>query len=56
MVYPGANCSLKKSWETNLWVTLVDFMVKCKSGKGNLDLSENQVSWNNMLYLANNHN
>ena len=37
------------SWETNLWVTLGDFAVKkCKIGKGNLCLTENQLIRNEM--------
>ena len=45
------------SWETDLWVTLGDFMVKIKKiGKGNLYLTENKLSWNEMCCAADNHN
>ena len=45
------------SWETNLWVTLGVFKVRRrKTGKGNLYLTENRFSINELLCTANNHN
>ena len=45
------------SWETDLWVTLGDFTVKKrKIGKGNLYLTENRISWNEMCCAADNYN
>ena len=45
------------SWETDLWVTLGDFAVKKpKIGKGNLYLTENRLSRNEMLCSSDNHN
>ena len=46
------------SWKTDLWVTLGDFTVKRKRkiGKGNLYLSENRLSWNEMCCATDNHN
>ena len=44
------------SWETDHWVMLGDFTVKNrKIGKGNLYLTENQLSWNKMCCAADNH-
>ena len=43
------------SWETDLWVMLGDFMVK-NACKGNLYLTENRLSWNEMCCAADNHN
>ena len=43
-------------WETDLWVTLGDFTVKkLKIGKGNLYLTENRLSGNEMYCAADNH-
>ena len=44
------------SWETDLWVMLSDFKVKKKNeiGRGNLCLTENRVSRNEMWYAAGN--
>ena len=46
------------SWETDFWITLGDFKVKKtrKIGKGNLHLSENRLSWNEIWRAADNHN
>ena len=45
------------SWETDLWVTLGDFTVKKrKIGKGNLYLTENRLSWNEMCCAADHNN
>ena len=45
------------SWEIDLWVTLGDFTVKKrKIGKGNLYLTENRLSRNEILCATDNHN
>ena len=45
------------SWETDLWVTLDDFVVKkSKIWKGNLYVTENRLSRNEMWCVADNHN
>ena len=45
------------SWETDLWVTLGDFAVKQrKIRKGNLYLTENWLSRNEMWCATDNHN
>ena len=45
------------SWVTNLWVTLGDFKVKkSKIEKGNLYLTANWLSRNEMWCAADNHN
>ena len=45
------------SWETDLWVTLGDFTAENKKiGKGNLYLTENWLSWNEICCAADNHN
>ena len=45
------------SWETDLWVTLGDFTVKKhKLGKGNLSVTKNRLSRNEMWCAADNHN
>ena len=46
------------SWETNIWVMLGDFTVKKtrKIGKGNLYLTENQFSRNEMWCASDNNN
>ena len=45
------------SWETDVWVKLGDFTVKKrKIGKGNLYLTENRLSWNEICCAADNHN
>ena len=45
------------SWETDLLVTLSDFTVKnAKIVKGNLYLTENGLSWNEMWCASDNHN
>ena len=41
----------------DLWVTLGDFYgKKCKIGKGNLYLTENWLSWNEIRCAEDNHN
>ena len=45
------------SWETDLWVTLGDFKVKnAKLGRETCILTENRLSRNEMLCVADNHN
>ena len=46
------------SWETDLWVMLGDFTVKkpAKLGRGNIRLTENRFSGNEIRCAANNHN
>ena len=45
------------SWETDLWVKLGDFTVKnAKLWKGNLYLTENRLSGNEMWCAADNYN
>ena len=45
------------SWETDLWVTLGNFTVKkLKIGKGNLFLTENLLSRNEMWCVTDTHN
>ena len=56
---PTGFCSFQKafSWETDFWVKLGDFTVKhTKLEKGNLYLTENRLSGNEMWSAADNHN
>ena len=53
----GFNDRKAFSWETDLWVTLGDFTGKTrKIGKGNLYLTENQLSRNEVWCASDNHN